>query len=276
MGWATVAAAGINLLTAKHYSGKSKGIASGIVPKNIRTGNSSYNSKTGVTTLDPSIRAIQDQTLNNVSDLRGNITGAYDTYNQGLSGLRGDLGQLKSEYIGNDSAYKNAVLDPLRQQVATASGNLNKELSRTGVRGSFANQARTNLAIDSGRALADKTAQVENQRINKLGDFLGMDADILKSGLASDTGRVKMMSALENSLSGISMDRFNQEMSLLGMPARFIQGTAAQAGINANAAGVEAGATSKLLGSIVGAFDNNSSSSPTTDGFDWNDPSLYG
>jgi len=143
---------------------------------------------------------------------------------------------------------------------------------RTGVRGSFAQKARSSLAIESGRALSDRSAQIENERINKLGDFLGMDADLLKAGLASDEGRVSMLSQLEQSLSGISMDRFNQEMALLGLPATFIPGTSRQAEISANARGIEAQQYSKLAGSMLEQWDKSSSTSDSG----YKNPSDYG
>ena len=244
-----------NALT-KRGSSKAKKAAGMIVPKTINTGNSIYNTKEGTFELDPSIREMQDSVFGGLSGLKSDVTSAYDDYGSGIESFRGELSGLKGDYIGNQSAYRESMLNPLREQIAKREGSLNKELSRTGVRGSFADQARNNLAIDSGRALSDKEAQIENERIGKLSSFLGMDANLLQASLTSDTGRIKMLGQLEESLSGISMDRFNQEMEMLGLPAAFVGGNAQAAQMTSNAEGIRDQAMLGAFGDVLeGASD---------------------
>ena len=142
----------------------------------------------------------------------------------------------------------------MREQIATQTGSLNRELGRTKVRGSFAQQSRANLGIDAGRALADKEAEIENQRISALSQFLEIDAGLLKEGLSSESGRLEMLSSLEESLKGVSVERFNQEMEMLGLPTQYGQMLQADAAAANAATGSQGAMASQLLGDTLGMF----------------------
>lgn len=232
-------------------SKKAGKIAGGIVPKKISTGNSTYDTAKGTLNLDPTIRAGQDSFLSAISGMRNPINAAYDTNDAGLAGLSDRSAGLRADFEGNQSAYRDAQLNPLREKIAGRKGELDRNLERTKVRGSFGEQARNTLSLASGRALSDQEAVVENNRINALGDFLGMDADLLKQGLSSETGRISLLASLEDSLRSVSTERFNQEMQALGLPAQFIQGNIAGASIRSNAAGLDAQAGIKLAGTVI-------------------------
>ena len=229
---------------------KAKKNAKLILPNKIDTGNSSYNTKTGEFNIDPSIRAGQDSFLNTAGGLKTSINEGFDKFNSGLGDLQSRAAGLRADYEGNQSAYRESMLNPLRERISTAEGNLDRELGRTGVRGSFKNNEKTNFQLDSGRALGDAEAKVENDRINALGDFIGMDADLLKEGLASDQGRANMLFKLEQSIQGISTERFAQEMAMLGLPASFVGGQTAKAGMISNAEGIGLQASADLAGSL--------------------------
>ncbi len=246
---------------------KTKANAQMILPDKINTGTSSYNTRSGEFNIDPTIREGQEGFLSAGKGLKDSINKGFDKYNKGLGDLSGRSSDLRSAYEGNQSDYREAMLNPLREKIALREGELDRNLERTNVRGSFAQQSRDNLAIESGRALGDREAEIENQRINKLGDFLGMDADILKSGLASDRGRAEMLFKLEQSLSGISTERFNQEMAMLGLPGTLASGGAAKASMISNAQGVNAEATAKLAGEIVGAMSKEGTGNADSGGY---------
>lgn len=254
-------------LDSRRAKKKSNQIANTIIPSTINTGNSMYSN--GVTTLDPSIRRMQDSYVSSVGDRVQDVNNAYGEYRMGLRGIQSGVDDLRSSYEGNQSAYRDAMLNPVKEALAKREGALDKELSRTNVRGSFRNQSKTNLAIDSARTISDAEAKIENDRINKLGDFLNMDADILKQGLASDTGRINMLNSLEESLSGISMDRFNQEMSLLRLPATFVSGTTQKAALQTNTEGRSRQFEDQLLGDVFESIGNtnfgNVNNSPSYD-----------
>ncbi len=247
---------------AKSKSSKAAGM---IAPKKVDTGASTYDTYSGTVNLDPSIRAMQSDYINSMRGFTDDVGSMYDAYSTGLTGLQGQVDDMRSAYMGNQSEYREAMLNPIRESIARREGDLERELSRTKVRGSFADMQRTNLAMEAGRTLSDAEARIENQRINKLGDFLGMDADILKSSLASDSGRLAALQAIEESIAGISMDRFNQEMQLLRMPSTFIPGTSQAASMTATSEGAYSQAQTKIAGDLIGAagdyFSNSSNDS---------------
>jgi len=241
-----------------------------IVPENIGTGFSNFNTKTGNINIDPSIRAGQEDFLTNISAFRDPVNSAFSRYDEGLEGLQARSTDLRADFEGNESAFRELTLNPVREAIATRGGALTKELGRTDVRGSFRDQELNNFGLDAGRALSDTEAKIENQRINRLGDFLEMDAGLLKESLGSETGRIGMLSKLESMLAGVSTERFNQEIRLLGLPAALVQGKMAGADILGNAQGLDNAASTELVGSLLGLVGgdggNNSSGGPGSQG----------
>ena len=230
------------------------------LPELIQTGNSTYNTKTGVASIDPSIRQGQQSfidSINNEGGFKSDVTSMFDTFDSGMKGVRDEFSTLRGEFEGNQSAFRKASLAPLRENIASASGKLDRELGRTGVRGSFANQAKAGFDFDAGESLTNKEAEIENTRINRLGDFLGIDADLLKTGLTSEQGRAEMMLGLEESLKGISTERFNQEMKVLGLPAQMLQGTAANANASNAREGMFAQTMTNAFGDIIGGIGDS-------------------
>jgi len=221
-----------------------------VIPKNITTGFSSFNTQTGKINIDPSIREGQDTFLENIGNFRGDINESFDRFDTGLEGLGEGVQSLRDQFTGNQSAFRELSLNPIRQSIASRKGALERELGRTEVRGSFANQARDTLSLAAGRELSDAEAKVENERINRLGDFLGMDAEILKQSLTSDTGRINLLKSIEEAAFKVSGIRFDQERSLLGLPGNLAAGKAAEQRAIQNAEGLDTQAGLNLAGEI--------------------------
>ncbi|TFG48621.1 MAG: hypothetical protein E4H40_04360 [Candidatus Brocadiia bacterium] len=258
MSWGAVAAGTTSAILGGKGKKSSDKIAGGIVPEKITTGYSFAEVKKGNIRIDPSIRAAQDSYLDRVGGLRDPINAAFGKSSAGIDDLQARSASLRADYEGNSSAYRDAVLNPLRESIAQRKGELDRSLNRTDVRGSFAEQAKNTLSIASGRELSDQEAIVENNRINALGDFLGMDADLLKAGLTSETGRIQLLASLEDSLRSVSTERFNQEMLQLGLPSAFTAGNAKAAGISDSATGVRNQAYVNAAGEIIRGIDNYS------------------
>lgn len=241
----------------------------------VDTGFSTFDPRTGKFNLDPSIRQGQEDFRTATESFRGDINQGFDTFDEGLFGVREGFAGLRSNFEGNQSGFREASLAPLRERIARGRGELDRELNRTGVRGSFSNQQRTGFELDAGRDLSIREAEIENTRINRLGDFLQIDANLLKEGLASSTGRIELLAKLEESLAGISTERFEQELALLGLPANFFAGLSKRADILLNAEGVKAQADvdfidvlldplqGKSPGSFGGGGSTGSGISPT-------------
>ena len=239
----------------KKSSKSAKKSAGMILPKNIRTGRSSYNTQSGEFVIDPTIRAGLDQSLKDIRSTRSMVADDYARTDAELTGLRGDIRSLRGDYESNSGAYTEAMLNPLRQAIASGRGELKRDLSRRGVAGSsFANQQMTNFDVDSGRALTDKSAEVENMRINALGDFIGMDADIIKEGIRSREGRARLTAELDNILAGRYDMMMGQEMDMLALPGGFTDAGIAKSRIHSNAEGVKNQFLIKGAGEIIGAI----------------------
>lgn len=143
--------------------------------------------------LDPTIRGIQDETLTGLRNLRG--TGDI---------FRG----LSQEFAGNEGRLRNARLNPLRANIASGRGRLSRELGRTGVRGTFANQARTNFDLDSGRALGDAEALAEQ--------------DALQTQVNLEDLAFQRDASIEQLIGDVGQERFQQELQGLGLSSNTI------------------------------------------------------
>ena len=248
------------------------------VPTNITTGGgSSFNAKKGSVRLDPSIRAGQETFLENVRGLRDSAGQSFDEFQEGIGGLRDEVAGLRESFEGNQSAFREQSLNPLRRNIANRRGALDTELNRTNVRGSFADQSRNNFELAAGRELSDQEARIENERINNLGNLLNMDADLLKASLGSETGRTNLLLSLEKSLQGISTERFAQEMMQLGLPAQYMQGLIEDIRRRDNAEGVERQADAQAFSDLIDPLrqgDNGGTNSSGGGGFDFG--SMFG
>ena len=230
-------------------------IAGMILPENIRTGRSSYNTKSGVLKMDPSIRQGQNNVIKALRDRKRDVNRDFRATENDLMGIRDDIRGVRADYESNSGAFMESMLNPLRSEIARGRGELERSMSRRGMAGSsFANQQMTNFNVDSGRALTDATAQLENQRINTLGDFIGMDADIIKEGIRSREGRTRLMAELDQIIGGRFDQQFAQEMDMLSLPGQFTGATSEQAKIRANAAGIEREQLIKTAGDIISAI----------------------
>lgn len=138
--------------------------------------------------VDPSIRGLYDESL-------GTTRGLLDS----TLASRDDL-------IGNRSDFIQARTNPLRERIAQRRGQLNRELGRRGVFGTFANKERTNLDIDSERAMQDAEAQALNE------------------ALTTEAGFTQLAQGLNINVADIAQGRFNQELQSLGLSMNSILG----------------------------------------------------
>ena len=236
---------------------KSEEAAKMILPTNINTGRSNYNTKTGQFDIDPRILAGQTRFKKDIRKRRGMAMADNAETQAQLSGLRGDISGMRAEYEGNQSAYTEAMMNPLREQIARGEGQLTSGLQRRDIAGSsFGNQQLTNFTTDSGRALTDQRAVIENQRINTLGDFIGMDADIIKEGIRSRESRTRLMAELDAIIGGQFNTEMANEMDLLKLPSAFAGAGQAKAQMATNAAGVESEFLIKGAGDILSAVNS--------------------
>lgn len=126
------------------------------------TGYSSWSGKKF--TLDPSIRSIQDQAMGQYAGIYGDIGQNTDRFLNQSSGLR-------DRFIGNQGAYVNARVNPIRERFGNLRAQVQQDLGRRGLSGSsFMNDSLRDIDTQAGiqegdaRAIAtQEAAQFENQ-----------------------------------------------------------------------------------------------------------------
>lgn len=158
----------------------------------------------GRVTVDPSIRAIQDEGLSRTKSMYGDA-GAYGDE------LIGNTRSLRERFIGNNSAYADSQLNPLRQQMATRRGEIQQNIGLRGMSGSsFGEQALTNYETDSQRALQDASSKVEFDQLQAL---TGIDAQLTQQMF----GKISTQAMINGESLDIAKQRFAQEMQALGL-----------------------------------------------------------
>lgn len=168
-------------------------------PQPISTGYSSMDAS-GNVMIDPSIRALQDQRL-------GYISSGTEDYLSKNSDLR-------KRYLGNQSAFRQAIVNPLERKFAQGRSELQQGLGLRRVSGSsFGDQAIQGYDTDAGRAIGEAGAMAEMQDLQAL---TGLDSNALSAmfqranaeGAIGQQRLVQELSAL-----GLSQDRVNQMLN---------------------------------------------------------------
>ncbi len=168
------------------------------------TGFSSYDPFSRKLTLDPSIRALQDEGINRARGMMGEVGGAVSGYRDKLLGVR-------SRLEGNASPLTEARVNPIRQQNAQRQGALQRSLGLRNVSGSsFADQSMNNLAFESGRAEGDARALAEADNISAI---TGIDKDIVSSVMQ----KVQLEAQLNGYTTDIANQRLQQELAAFGL-----------------------------------------------------------
>lgn len=135
-----------------------------------------------------------------------------------------------TDLIGNREDFINARLDPLRRTLAQREGQLQRELGRTGVRGSFANQAMTNLGIEGAQALREAEAQALDQALAQErtaagelfageGAILGAEQGLRGQRTAEEQALLDREQALRGQLTGEEQALLGAEQGLRGQRA---------------------------------------------------------
>lgn len=158
------------------------------MPETISTGYSSMSK--GNISLDPSIRNLQQE--------------SYGRLGEGVNRYLGDTDTLRGRFTGNESAYKQARLNPLLQQTALRRGELQRSLGLRGIAGSsFGDQSINRFDIDSQRAIGDESAIAERESVDALS---ALDKDRLSGvNMYSDAGM------------NLAKERLAQELAALGL-----------------------------------------------------------
>lgn len=153
-------------------------------PSVYSTGASSVNN--GLAIIDPSIRRLRESSL---------------------SDYLKSSGELRNRFVGNQSDYVNAILNPLRESLASRRGELQRSIGMRGLSGSsFGEQSMTNLDVTGQREIRDANALAQAQGM----DFLNnLDATRLQAqNTVAEQNLAQELSAL-----GLGQAQINQLMA---------------------------------------------------------------
>ena len=133
----------------------------------------------------------------------------------------GALGESRSALLGNQNAFERARVDPLLQQLMQGRAGRERELGRTGVRGTFRNRDLLDFDLASQRELGNARSIAAQDTINAV--------------QAIDT-------MLFNAGTGTGLNIFNQELASLGLGIDTVNAINALAqGLSTSAASIESG-----------------------------------
>lgn len=164
----------------------------------------------GNTTIDPSVRGIQNDFLRRNMSLYGDVGGATDKY---LSANQ----SLRDAYGANNGAYVQARVNPVLQRFGALQAQTQQSLGQRGLSGSsFQDQAMRNIQLDASLAEGDARALATNESFNAM---RGLNSD----DLGAMFQRIQGQSALNGESNQIAQQRFAQEMAGLGMSQQQIQ-----------------------------------------------------
>jgi hypothetical protein len=136
---------------------------------------SALDPASGVTNIDPMARELG--------------LGAFDQFS-------GALGDTRSALLGNQNAFERARVDPLLRQLEAGRGARERELGRTGVRGTFRNQSLQDFDLAGQRELGNARA------------FAAQDTITMVNAIDS---------LMFNAGTGTGLNLFNQELASLGI-----------------------------------------------------------
>lgn len=160
----------------------------------------------GRTSLDPSIRNLQDEGLNRTNAIYGDVGNATDRY-------IGNTQSLRDSLSGNAGAYMQARVNPVLQRFGTLRSQTQQDLGRRGLSGSsFQTQAMTNVDRDAATAEADARAQATMETIAAQS---GLDTNMLSAAMQ----RATLQAGLNNENYQVASARLQQELASLGLDA---------------------------------------------------------
>lgn len=158
----------------------------------------------GNVNIDPSIRAIQEQSLAKNNNL-------YNELGESGKKLWDNSNSLRQRYIDNGGAFSDAYVRPLQEKVNLGRGELQRNLGMRGISGSsFGDQSLQNYDVRSEMALGDARSQAEMMNLNAI---TGIDDQMAKNLFQ----RFSQQASLSQADANIAKDRLQQELSALGI-----------------------------------------------------------
>jgi hypothetical protein len=185
--------------------GSSKSSAKGSSSSRPGFTNTGYSSINGNTiSIDPSIRKIQDDALGNYASIYGDVGNATNRFLTQTNSLR-------DKYLGNEGAFMQARVNPVKQATASIYGAAQQDMGRRRVGGSsFGYSTLRDIETQGAREEADARALATN-------DIAGF----LNTLNAQELQALNQQAQLRAQMTGESLqgarDRLLQEMQSFGL-----------------------------------------------------------
>jgi hypothetical protein len=188
------------------------------------------------TQIDPTLTGLRQSLLSQYQSMMPQAQGMYGS-------LLNQNQNLLTQAGANSPAFIQSQVDPLKQNIASAWGDLVLGQQRGGIRGSsLGNTAVTNFADITGRSMADATAQAQQQSIGLQGNLLGQQQG-MTSGLLGAEGNI--LGGQET----INQNQLGQILASLGLDQNSIRlMLARQEMLNQTKGGGQAGLGAGLMG----------------------------
>lgn len=169
-------------------------------------------------TIDPTIRNIRRQTLENLPGYRDTLTGAY-------GGLTSNLADIRSSLASNNNPYIQARVNPLLESGARQRGVLTQGLARRGIFGPLASQSMDSFENNLSRQAADQRALATSEQLSAL---LGVDTQTYNAALSN----VQALQGLDSAQQSVAAQDLAQELSALGLTQADVGNILAAAGLS--------------------------------------------
>ena len=184
--------------------------------------------------LDPSIRNLQNESLGNTGALESGVMGYGTKFRNRSDENAGAYDKLYAELTSNQNPFIQARVDPLKGQIASRRGELQRSQGLRGVSGSsFGNDELTNFDFGANRELGNATATATQEALGARSGTLGNIGAQNTSTLAGNNSITGQLNSLNTNRTGIAGQRSAQELASLGLSDQAAQ-QLQQAAINKN------------------------------------------
>lgn len=172
----------------------------------------------GATTLDPSIRSLQDAYLNQLTGITSGMGTDTSNYMNAITGYQGTLGGINNRYLGNEGGLISAAVDPIKSAGASALGSAQRDMGLRGLGGSsFGYDQLSGMGLDIGRQIGDASASATANNLGFESNLAGMGLGAAGQGLSAQQNLRQFQAGSAGASNQVSMERLQQELSSLGL-----------------------------------------------------------
>lgn len=155
-------------------------------------------------TLDPSIRKLQDEALGNYASIYGDVGNSTNRFLTQSSALR-------DKFAGNEGAFMNARVNPVKQATASTLGRVQQDLGRRRVGGSsFAYGTLRDIQTQGAREEGDAAALAT-------GDIANFENTLNTQELQALNQKAQALASITGENVQMARDRLLREMQALGL-----------------------------------------------------------